>query len=56
MNANERELMLKDGAYRVVPGGFLITFGTANLLWIRRANTKNISVHSRPLAVNPKGR
>ena len=55
MNANRRELMLKDGAYRVFPFGFLNTFGTANLPWIRCANTKNISVHSRPLAVNSKG-
>ncbi len=45
MDANGRELKLQDGAYRVFPVGFLNTFGTANLPWIRCAVTKNISVH-----------
>ena len=45
MDANRREWKLTDGAYRVFPVGFLITFGTANLLWIRCTNTMNISVH-----------
>lgn len=34
------------------PVGLLINFGTPKLEWKRYANTRNISGHSRPLAVN----
>ncbi len=51
MDANRRELKLKDWAYGVFPFGILNTFGKANLPWIRCANTKNIGVHSRPFKV-----
>ncbi len=37
------------------PVGLLINFGTPKLEWKRYANTRNISGHSRPFAVNSKG-
>ena len=85
MDANKRELILKDEVYQIVgaamevsnelgngfleavyqeaqilnylkatgfPVGLLINFGTPKLEWKRYANTRNISGHSRPLAVD----
>jgi len=37
-----------------LPVGMLINFGTPKLEWKRYANTRNISGHSRPFAVNSK--
>ncbi len=37
------------------PVGLIINFGTPKLQWKRYANTRNISDHSRPFAVNSKG-